>query len=67
MQFVKTVPAFLMLALLTACAHPIVISPDMAKLERDPTSQPIKKNVGYYIAESARTEEITTAGAAVTK
>jgi hypothetical protein len=47
--------------LLTGCAHPLVISPDISKIERDSGAQVINKHVGYYISED-REKEVTTAG-----
>ncbi|HSW15551.1 MAG TPA: hypothetical protein VLI06_22065 [Solimonas sp.] len=47
---------------LSGCAHSIAIGPDLAKIERDSSAQPIKKNVAYYIAEDVRNMEITTPG-----
>lgn len=50
------------LALLTsACAHPIVITPDTAKLDRGNVKQS-SKTVGYYISEADRKLEVTTPG-----
>lgn len=49
-------------ASLIGCAHPLVISPDLAKIERAPAAQPIKKNVGYYIPDELRELEVTTPG-----
>ncbi|AXQ27266.1 hypothetical protein D0B54_00540 [Solimonas sp. K1W22B-7] len=48
--------------LLSGCAHTIAIGPDVAKIERDATAQPIKKSVGYYISEESRNLEVTTPG-----
>ena len=47
---------------LTGCAHPIVISPDVAKIERQAGTQPIAKNVGYYIPADKREMAVTTPG-----
>jgi hypothetical protein len=49
-------------AALAGCAHPIIMTPDIAKIEPATTVQPIKKNVAYYIAEDARTNEVITPG-----
>ena len=43
------------------CAHPIVLTPDLAALDRT-TVTPIRKNAGYYISPSERAKEVTTAG-----
>lgn len=49
-------------ATLIGCAHPIVMSPDIGKIEATKNAQPIKKNVAYYIAEDVRTKEVITPG-----
>jgi hypothetical protein len=46
----------------TGCAHPIVISPNVANLERDAGAKPIAKNVGYYISAENRNLAVTTPG-----
>lgn len=46
----------------TGCAHPIVISPNIANLERDAGTPPIAKNVGYYISAENRELAVTTPG-----
>jgi hypothetical protein len=50
------------LATLVGCAHPMMIAPDIAKIERPATAAPIAKNVGYYIAPVQRTTAVTTPG-----
>ena len=47
--------------LLTACAHPIMISPDISKIERESGARVIEQSIGYYISAD-REMEITTAG-----
>lgn len=47
---------------ITGCAHPIVISPNVANLERAPGAAPIAKNVGYYISAENRNLAVTTPG-----
>lgn len=49
-------------ALLTGCAHPIVMSPDLAKIERKAEDKRIEKNIAYYIPPAYRTLEVTTPG-----
>lgn len=51
-----------MLASLVGCAHPYVISPDMVKIERLSSAQPIKKNVAYYISPDMLNKEVETPG-----
>ncbi len=48
--------------LISACAHPLVISPDISQIVPEPSTQPIKKNVGYYISADKRALEVTTPG-----
>ena len=48
-------------AILGGCAHPIVISPDLASIDRK-VEKRIEKNVAYYIAPTYRTLEVTTPG-----
>lgn len=62
MRISNLVSSLAVLAALTGCAHPIVISPNMEKIEKNAIGQPINKNVAYYIAEDVRTKEVTTPG-----
>ncbi|UGQ46388.1 hypothetical protein [Massilia endophytica] len=49
--------------LLTACSHPIVITPDIAKIERPADAKPrVKANVGYYVDAAQREQERITPG-----
>lgn len=48
--------------LLAGCAHPIVISPDIAKIERAPGTKVIEKNVGYYVTGDREKDVITAGG-----
>ncbi len=60
-----TLAATLFAALaLVGCAHPIVITPNATKLmARDAAAPPkVKAKVAYYISETARAQEVTTAG-----
>lgn len=60
----RFVPLLGLLAALavTGCAHPIVISPNVASLERDSGAPRIAKNVGYYISAENRDLAVTTPG-----
>lgn len=60
----KIISPLLVLAaiVLTGCAHPILISPDLAKIERKADDKRIDKNVAFYIAPANRTLEVTTPG-----
>ena len=48
------------LLLLTGCAHPISLAPDLSKIP--PASSKIAKTAGYVIAETNRWLEVTTPG-----
>lgn len=62
-HFVKLAGAALLLAMLGGCAHPLMIAPDIAKIERPANAKPkIKASVGYYVNESLRAEEKITPG-----
>lgn len=62
MRITNLLSSLIVVAALTGCAHPIVMSPDVAKIEPTSGIVPIKKNVAYYIAEDLRTKEVTTPG-----
>ncbi|MGK5072420.1 hypothetical protein [Janthinobacterium sp. ZB1P44] len=47
---------------LVGCAHPMVITPNLAGIERPDTARPVKKNVAYYISDTLRQTEVTTGG-----
>jgi hypothetical protein len=46
---------------LSGCAHQIVITPDLSKIDRKDVV-PIEKNVGYYISSADREKKVTTPG-----
>jgi hypothetical protein len=48
-------------AALAGCAHPIVITPDTARIERSAV-KPIDVNVGYFISEADLAKQVTTPG-----
>jgi len=62
MRMIKFLASLAAFAALAGCAHPIVVSPDIARIERDAASQPIKKDVAYYIADDVRNREVITPG-----
>ncbi|MDB5985350.1 MAG: hypothetical protein JWR16_403 [Nevskia sp.] len=62
MKFPSLGAAFGFAALLSACAHPMVISPDIVHIVPDSSTKPIPKNVGFYISEDKRALEVTTPG-----
>jgi hypothetical protein len=47
---------------LFGCAHPISMNPDLTTVVAPAETKPIDKKVGYYIADSLRTLEVTTPG-----
>lgn len=49
-------------AIITGCAHPMIIKPEMEALVTPASSQKIQKNVGLYIAPENRQKEVTTPG-----
>lgn len=49
-------------AIVSGCAHPLAIGPDIARIERDAGIQPIGKSVGYYIAPDIREKAVVTPG-----
>lgn len=63
MKFVKILFGALVATSLFGCAHPIVISPNTAKIERESSSLPkIQANVGFFISPEANNLEVTTPG-----
>jgi hypothetical protein len=63
MSNLKISLAFTAVLLLAGCAHPLQITPNMARLERPADAKPkIKANVAYYVDQSRRNEEKTTPG-----
>lgn len=61
----KRLLALLLLAILsvvmTGCAHPITMNPDLAKISGDKAAV-INKSVGYHISDAAKALEVTTGG-----
>lgn len=49
-------------AVMAGCAHPMIITPDVAAITLNATQQPIQKNVGFYISPENRSKEVTTPG-----
>lgn len=62
MNFAKIFLFTAFAATLAGCAHPMVIAPDVSKIVVVAGTQPLKKNVGYYIADEVRNKEVTTPG-----
>jgi len=49
------------IGLLTGCAHPITVSPDLTRITREGVTL-IDVNVGYYISPADMAKEVTTPG-----
>lgn len=63
MKYLKIIFLSTLAISLFGCAHPIVISPDLAKIERESNSLPrIKATVGFFIPVDAISLEVTTPG-----
>lgn len=63
MNFYKLGATLLAAAVLTGCAHPLTITPNVAKIERSADAPPrAKAKVGYYFNDALRTQEVTTPG-----
>lgn len=50
------------LPLMAACAHPIVIGPDLTKLDNGSQPTRIDKKVGYYLTPEQKQLSVTTGG-----
>lgn len=63
MELIKLSLAIIAATFISGCAHPLSISPNIAKIERDANSQPrSKQSVGYFISAEVRNLEVTTPG-----
>ena len=63
MKLLNVILASMLAFALGGCAHPIVIAPNTAKIERAVDATPrIKANVGFYISDESTNREVTTAG-----
>lgn len=62
MRMTKLISLLAVAAIITGCAHPLVISPDISKVERSSSVQPIDKSVGYYIPADIRDKAVKTKG-----
>ncbi len=56
------VSVLLAVGVLSGCAHPMIIKPEMQVLAADPSIRKIQKNVGLYISPENRSKEVTTPG-----
>ncbi len=62
MRILKLISLLALVAIITGCAHPLVISPDISKIEQPAKAQPIDKSVGYYIPADIRDKSVKTRG-----
>jgi hypothetical protein len=62
MQLSNRLATLTLAALLGGCAHPIVITPDAAKLPTRDNIKPSANIVGYYISEEERGRQVVTPG-----
>lgn len=62
MRSLKLVCCIGIAAVAAGCAHPMIITPDVASIVPDATLRPIQKNVGYYISPDDRNKEVTSPG-----
>lgn len=63
MNFNKIAVSLIIVAALAGCAHPLSITPNIAKIEREASAPPRSKSkVGYYINSAIRNQEVTSAG-----
>lgn len=60
MQFAKISVTLVIVAVITGCAHPISIAPDLNSLKQNSNISPIPKTVGYYISPEDRAKRVTT-------
>lgn len=61
MSAIRNLSVCVFALLLSACAHQIVIAPDLAKLETGGVA-PLKKTVGLYVSPDDKARQVTTAG-----
>lgn len=62
MRIARLLSALIIIVLVTGCAHPLAINPDIVNIEPEHGREPIAKNVGYYIAPNARDMAVETPG-----
>lgn len=63
MTLLKFATSMIAVAALAGCAHPLMITPNAAKIVREADSPPrIQSKVGYYFNDALRSEQITSAG-----
>lgn len=62
MRLIKLLSMLTVVAIITGCAHPLAIGPDISKVERSGSAQTIDKSVGYYIPADIRDKAVKTKG-----
>lgn len=62
MRILKWLAALGVVLLAAGCAHPVSMSPDIAKLDAPAGATRIEKNVGYVIPDQLRELQVTTPG-----
>lgn len=60
MRIFRAVLLLCVVIVAAGCAHPVIISPDMAAIAPDAAGKKIPKNVGYYLPSNLRNAEVTT-------
>ncbi len=61
-RFFAYCAALLACVFLFGCAHPITMTPDLSALSATGGKQVIDKQVGYYMPDALRSQEVTTPG-----
>ena len=61
LKYIKCLTAALACTVLFGCAHPITMTPDLAKIQATGVT-PVAKTVGYHISDANRGLEVTTDG-----
>lgn len=62
MRRIKVAILVLVIAAITGCAHPFVISPDISTINAPAATKRIDKSVGYYISPAERNKAVITPG-----
>lgn len=62
MRLIKLISSIFVAVLLSACAHPISVVPEVGKITLPADAKPINKSVAYYIADDARAKEVNSPG-----
>ncbi|MCX7220768.1 MAG: hypothetical protein NTY70_18100 [Burkholderiales bacterium] len=62
MRILNLITSIFVIGVLSGCAHPIVISPNLEKVGINASNQTINKNVAYYIADDVLAKAVITPG-----